>query len=193
MIRKGALLKTGMTAALTLAPVIALAHDWGFSQAGLYIGAGGGVARNRGLNNSNLPKPFTNFSGTQGAWKAFMGLAFDRFFAIQADYLNFGTDTISTPIGSEQVRNRGYDLNALLSFPFTSRLSLFIEGGASRFHTRTITPISTTVTRDQTHPDYGAGIQYYVTRHVAFRGEWQEFRIPNNNTQLYSGDLVLRF
>ncbi len=193
MIRTGVLFKTGMTAVLALAPVIALAHDGGFSQTGLYIGGGGGVARNRGLNNGGVPKPFVNLHGTQRAWKAFVGLAFNRFFAIQAGYQNFGTDTISTAVGTEKIRNRGYDLNALLAFPFTPRFSVFIEGGASRFRTRTITPVSTTVARDGTHPDYGAGVQYYVTRHVALRGQWQEFRIPNNNTQLYSGSLVLRF
>ncbi len=193
MIRKGAFFKTGIAAALTLAPVIALAYNGGFSQTGLYIGAGGGAARNRGLSNGGIPKPFVNLHRTQGAWKAFVGLAFNRFFAIQAGYQDFGTDTISTAVGSEKVRNRGYDLNALLAFPFTPRFSVFIEGGASRFHTRTMTPVSTTVKRDGTHPDYGAGVQYYFTRHVALRGQWQEFRIPNNNTQLYSGSLVLRF
>ena len=182
-------LKATAVAALFV-PVVASAH-W-FPASGLYIGAGGGRADNRDVG-SNFPGPFVNMNRTHASWKGYAGLAFNRYFAIQAGYQDFGQDTVSTPIGSETVRNRGYDVNGLLSLPMTSRFSLFVEGGASRFRTRTVTPISTTVTQQGTHPDYGAGVQYYFLRHVALRGQWQEFRIPNNNTQVYSGSLLFRF
>ncbi len=192
MIRKGAVVTTGIVAAFALAPVVASAHYLGSPESGFYVGAGGGEAHNGGLL-SPFPGPFGNTKRTRPAWKAFVGYAFNRFFAVQAGYQNFGTDTITTPMGSDEVRNRGYDVNGLLSFPFTRRFAVFVEGGASRFHTRTITPVSTTMTRDGTHPDYGGGVQYDVTRHVALRGQWQEFRIPSNNTQLYSGSLRFLF
>ena len=192
MIRKGALVKTGIMAAFTLAPVVASAHYWGAPQSGFYIGAGGGGARNRNLSSS-IPGPFVNFKRTQPAWKAFIGYAFNRFFAIQGGYQNLGTDSIGTPVGSEKIRNRGYDVNGLLSFPFTPVFSLFIEGGGSRFRTRTVTPVSTTLTYDGTHPDYGAGVQINLARHLALRGQWQQFLIPHNDTQFYSGSLLFRF
>ncbi len=192
MARMTTLLKTGVAAVVLSTPAAALAHRWGFPTSGLYVGAGAGAARNQGLSSS-LPAPFVNLKRSHLAWKAFAGFAFNRFFAIQAGYQNFGTDSISTPVGTEQVRNRGYDVNGLLSFPFTRQFSLFVEGGASRFQTHTITPVSNTTSHDGTHPDYGAGVQFFVAPHVAVRGQWQEFRIPNNNTQLYSGSLVLGF
>jgi len=190
MTRMESFLKTSVAVAALLAPGVAAAH-W-FPASGLYIGAGAGRADNRGVNSS-IPGPFVNINKMRTSWKGYVGLAFNRFFAIQAGYQNFGTDTISTAIGQEQVRNRGYDVNALLGFPFTSRFSLFLEGGAARFHTRTTTPFATTVIHQGTHPDYGAGVQYFFLRHVALRGQWQEFRIPNNNTQVYSGSLMFRF
>lgn len=190
MARIGNLLKKTIAGVALLVPAVASAH-W-FPASGLYIGAGAGRADNRGANSS-LPGGFVHFNRTHTSWKGYLGLAFNRFFAIQAGYQNLGTTTASTAIGSEQIRNRGYDVNGLLSFPFTPKFSLFIEGGASRFRTRTITPVSTTITHDGTHPDYGAGVQYYFIRHVALRGQWQEFRIPNNNTQVYSGSLLFRF
>lgn len=190
MSKTRAFLKAGVTAVALSAPVVASAH-W-FSASGLYIGAGGGLADNRSISAGNFAG-FVNLHHTHAAYKGYVGLAFNRYFAIQAGYQDFGKDTISTPIGSETIRNRGYDLNALLGFPFTPRFTLFIEGGASRFRTDTATPVSSSVAHDGTHPDYGAGVQYYFLRHVAIRGQWQEFRIPNNNTQLYSGSLLFRF
>jgi hypothetical protein len=190
MARIGNVLRTTAMAGALLAPVAASAH-W-FSASGLYVGAGAGRAYNRGAN-TGMPGVFVRYNRTHTSWKAYLGWAFDRFFAIQAGYQNLGTTTASTPIGSEHIRNRGYDLNGLVSFPFTPQFSLFIEGGASRFRTRTMTPVSTTITHEGTHPDYGAGVQYYFIRHVAIRGQWQEFRIPNNNTQVYSGSLLVRF
>lgn len=190
MTRIGNFLKTTVAAGALLVPVVASAH-W-FPASGLYVGAGLGGARDRGTS-SRLPGPFVHFHRTHLSWKGYIGLAFNRFFAIQAGYQDLGTTKVSTVLGSEKIRNRGYDLNALLSFPFTPRFSVFIEGGASRFRTRTKTPVSTTITHEGTHPDYGAGVQYDFVRHVALRGQWQEFRIPNNNTQVFSGSLLFRF
>ncbi|MHB8254406.1 MAG: outer membrane beta-barrel protein [Acidiferrobacter sp.] len=184
--------KTTVAAAVLLIPVVASAHGYGSPGSGLYVGAGGGRADNRGAG-SQFPGPFVNIDRTRPSWKAYVGLAFNRYFAIQGGYQDFGTDTVSTAIGSETIRNRGYDLNGVLSFPFTSQVAVFIEGGASRFRTRTISPIATTVTHEGTHPDYGAGVQFFFLRHVALRGQWQEFRIPNNNTQVYSGSLLFQF
>jgi len=184
------LLKTAVAAATLLAPVVAAAQ-W-FPAFGPYIGAGGGRADNRDVG-SNFPGPFVKLDQTQASWKGYVGFAFGRFFAVQAGYQDFGTDTVSTPIGSETVRNRGYDVNGLLGIPLTARFMVFLEGGASRFQTQTVSLVSTTTTHQGTHPDYGAGVQYEIFRHMAVRGQWQEFRIPNNNTEVYSGSLLFRF
>ena len=192
MIRKEALVRIAILAAFTLTPVVASAHYWGTALSGLYVGAGGGGARNRDLG-SGLPGPFINFNRTRPAWKAFIGYAFNPFVAIQAGYQCLGTGTIDTPVGSAKVRNRGYDVNGLLMFPFTRIVSVFIEGGGTRFNTRTVTPVSTTVTHEGTHPDYGAGVEINIVRHIALRAQWQQFLIPNNNTQFYSGSLLFRF
>ena len=192
MTRVNSLWKTTIAVSALCIPVVASAHYYGSRASGLYLGAGGGWADNRGVSSS-FPRPFVNVKHGHAAWKAYVGYAFGRYFALQGGYQSLGTDSVSTALGSETIRNRGYDVNALLSFPFTPRFSLFIEGGASRFRTRTVTPTQTTIQHDGTHPDYGAGVQYYFVRHVALRGQWQEFRIPNNNTDLYSGSLLFRF
>ncbi len=190
MIRRRSHWKTIVTAGLMLAPMAACAYNWPAN--GLYIGAGGGMADNRQAK-SGLPAPFVNLHHTHPAWKAFVGYAFNRFFSVQAGYQGLGQSRATTAAGVETVRNRGYDVNGLLTFPLDRRVDLFVEGGVSRFRTRTATATTTTIRHDGTHPDYGGGVQVNLMRHVSFRGEWQEFRIPHNNTQLYSGSLAFRF
>lgn len=37
---------------------------------------------------------------------------------------------------------------------------------------------------------FATGVQVYLAHHIALRGEWQDFQIPNNRTQLYGGSLL---
>ncbi len=179
-----------LLAATLAAPAVASAN-W-LADSGPYIGAGGGFAHNRDFAQT-LVVPFTNRDRGHAAWKAFVGYAFGPFFRIQASYENLGESTVTTPIGVTTVRDRGYNFDGIINIPLVHKLSLFGEAGAGRFHSRTATPTSLVRKWNGFHPDYGAGLQYDLTRYVAVRGEWQEFRIPNNDTQLYSGSLVLQF
>ncbi|MHB1565755.1 MAG: outer membrane beta-barrel protein [Acidiferrobacter sp.] len=191
MVRRRVLFATGGQSAVLLMLTVAVAH--GFSVAGLYVGAGGGLARNNHFDSSPPGFPFASQHRGHVAWKAYAGYAFNRYFAIQAGYQHLGQATVATPIGNESVGNRGYDFNGLLGLPLTRRVGLFIEGGAARFRTQTTTPVSTNTVTTGFHPDYGAGVQVYLAHHIALRGEWQDFQIPNNRTQLYGGSLLFRF
>ena len=184
------LIKASLLAAAMVVPVVASAQMPAGS--GLYVGAGGGFAHNEDFAKAPAV-PFTNRDRGHAAWKAFVGYSFSRFFAVQASYENLGEMSVITPIGRTAVRERGYNFDGVINVPLTEQLSIFGEAGAARFHTRTDTAGYIARKWNGYHPDYGAGVQYDFTQHVALRGEWQEFRIPHNDTQLYSGSLVFRF
>ncbi|MDA8390806.1 MAG: outer membrane beta-barrel protein [Gammaproteobacteria bacterium] len=179
-----------LLAATLAVPAVASAHWLGPS--GLYVGAGGGFARNKDFAQG-LTVPFTNRNRGHAAWKAFLGYSFGPFFAIQASYENLGGSSVTTPIGETRVQERGYNFDGIINIPIVHHVSVFGEAGAARFHTRTTTPVSVVRKWNGYHPDYGAGVQYDITQYVALRGEWQEFRIPHNDTQLYSGSLLFHF
>ncbi len=179
-----------LLAATLAVPVAASAHWLGLS--GLYVGAGGGYSNNKDFART-LTVPYSNRNHGHAAWKAFLGYAFGPYFAVQASYENLGQDSVTTPFGQTTLQERGYNFDGIIMIPLVARVTLFGEAGAARFHTRTTTPTSVTRKWNGFHPDYGGGLQYRLMQNVSLRAEWQEFRIPHNDTQLYSGSLLFNF
>ncbi|MHB1587529.1 MAG: outer membrane beta-barrel protein [Acidiferrobacteraceae bacterium] len=171
----------------------ASSYSW---PSGLYLGAGGGVARERNIqNNLTLPGTVTATSKRHTAWKAFAGFDAYQYFAVEAGYVHFGTGYASSATTGESVSvaQSGPYLDAVLKFPFTRHFGVFAKGGADYIRSNVTDSITGERSTRAARGTYGAGLKYSFTRNVAVRGEWERFRIPHNNTDLLSASAVFTF
>ncbi|MHB1951909.1 MAG: outer membrane beta-barrel protein [Acidiferrobacteraceae bacterium] len=171
----------------------ASAYSW---PSGLYVGAGGGVARERNIqDNLTIPGTVTTTSKRHTAWKAFAGVNADQYFAVEAGYVHFGTGYASSSTTGESVSvsPSGPYLDAVLKLPFTRHFGLFAKGGVDYMRSKVTDSVTGVTATRRVRGTYGAGVKYSFTRNVAVRGEWERFRIPRANTDLVSASAVFAF
>jgi OOP family OmpA-OmpF porin len=160
---------------MSVTPVMAMD---GFNTSSLYIGAGGGQAENKDLNNDK----------DGSAWKAFIGYDFNKVFALEAGYVDLG-ETSDGPISAE---SKGPEIVGVFNFPLTDHFGLFAKGGVHRFEVkRNVLGISST--NRETDATYGAGVKFGFNKNVSLRGEWERFEMDNNDNDLISASLVFNF
>src|SRR5712692_369437 len=164
------------TALIFMVATPAMAMD-GFNTSSAYVGLGGGRSENKDLGNDK-----------DNAWRAFVGYDFNKFFALEAGYVDLG----ATESGSTNARIRGPELVGILSLPVTDEFAIFAKGGAHRLETKTSNPFGSSTDRD-TRATYGAGLKYAFNNNVSVRGELERFEVSNNNTNLVSASLVFHF
>ncbi len=170
----GRILFAGLASFLAL-PVFA--YD-GFDLSSAYVGAGGGQTKNKDLGND------TN----NNAWKAFVGYDFNKFFGLEAGYVDLG----STSQGPVTAKAKGPDVAAVFNFPFTDNVGIFAKGGVHRFEV-TQSALGLSSTDRKTDAAYGAGVKFAFTKNIALRGEWERFEMKNNDSDLVSASLVFNF
>ncbi|HET9122242.1 MAG TPA: porin family protein [Acidiferrobacteraceae bacterium] len=174
----------------TLVPALAQAYSSGF-----YIGAGGGSAHDRQIQDNLVTTPgfATATNGRRNAWKAFGGVDLGKVFGVEAGFVSLGTPTATNGVENVSVTSRGPYLDAVLRFPITRQFGVFAKGGAADLRSEVNSSIAGYSATRRTRATYGAGLKYSFTRNVGIRGEWERFRIPNNRTNLVSASLTFAF
>ena len=128
-------------------------------------------------NTSGAPAGFQLLScdDSDTAAKVFGGWRFNRFFALEASYIDWGEVSGTVSIGgapsgvaSEQ---QSMGLAAVGNLPLTRQISLFGKVGRLRTEQEIRSPGSRSVTESEWH--YGLGFRYAATRNLAVRGEWE--------------------
>ncbi|WP_111265453.1 outer membrane beta-barrel protein [Marilutibacter maris] len=162
---------------LALAAPAAQAAD---NQRGFYAGAGVGQSL---VDEGRYDDEDTAFS-------AFGGYQFNRYFALEAGYADFG-ELESRDVGGDLEASSGY-LVAVGSVPFGANLSGYAKAGLHRWDLDSALPAVIGGRDDSgTDPTYGIGLQYRFNDSLALRGEYSRFEIEDADLDL--AQLQLRF
>lgn len=187
--------KTIIASALLLASGFALAQQPGF-----YIGGSiGGATADVGDADRELSAAFTSVGATNinttsddtdFSYKLFAGYKFNKNFAVEGGYADLGKYTAS---GSSLLRGRTLtadaDSEAYAVFvdvvgilPASEEFSVFGKVGGAYAHTKTNSSASfvglsasDNATSSKFVPKLGLGAQYYVTKAVALRAEYEYY------------------
>jgi OmpA-OmpF porin, OOP family len=145
---------------------------------GAYVGGMFGKSKFKDwCNTSGAPAGFQLLAcdDSDTAAKIFGGWRFNRFFALEASYIDWGevSGTVSTGgapsgVASEQ---QSMGLAAVGNLPLTQNISVFGKLGRLRTEQEIRSPASRSVTESEWH--YGLGFRYAATRNLAVRGEWE--------------------
>jgi OmpA-OmpF porin, OOP family len=151
--------------------------------AGFYLGGALGPATfKEWCTTGGAPNAsFNSCEDTDTAWKLLGGYRFNRYFALEASYIEWGEVTANLNLGvpptSVQVAasQHSYGLAAVGTLPLGERFELFGKAGLlqNEQETRRVSPNPSTIKRDETGFHYGLGAKYAVTRNWALRGEWE--------------------
>lgn len=142
--------------------------------------------------------------------KFFVGYQFNDYFALEAGYADlgdFGVDVTRAPGAgtlSGEAYYKGYNLDAVGTWPLTQRLSAFGRVGAFHYKTKEdfigTESLAASFSRDDKDTGYkfGAGLEYSFTERLSARIEAERYRIEdmigdNGSVNLYSVGLVYRF
>jgi OmpA-OmpF porin, OOP family len=109
------------------------------------------------------------------AWKLFGGYRFNRYFAVEASYVDWGKVTATGATGARAAADQhSYGIAALGSLQIGPQFSVFGKLGLLRTEqeTRRITPSPLTLKRKETELHYGLGVKYSV-ENWGLRAEWE--------------------
>jgi OmpA-OmpF porin, OOP family len=111
-------------------------------------------------------------------WKVFGGYRFNRHFALEGSYIDWGEVTATVagpPLTNVAAKQRSYGLAALGSLQLGPQFAVFGKLGllSTEQETRRVSPNPSTFTRDETELHYGVGAAYSLTSNWAIRGEWE--------------------
>jgi OmpA-OmpF porin, OOP family len=153
----------------------AQAQDTGF-----YVGAGAGQSF---VDEGSYDDEDTAFS-------AFGGYQFNRWFGLEAGYVDLGK--LEPDVAGQSLEASSAYLSAVGTLPFTEKFSGYAKAGLQRWDLDTAIP-GLTGTRDDngTDPTYGVGLQYRFTDAFALRGEYSRFEVEDLDVDL--AQLQVRF
>jgi opacity protein-like surface antigen len=175
------------------------------AETSVYLGASAGQSAIKGsaaeidagfFQDSGYTASGTALDKTSTGWKAYAGLRFNRYLALEAGYADLGKATFNTtivaaPPGTVPVPPFPLDasatadgefLSGIVEVPFSQSFSLFVKAGGFRstahyteiFSETGVTRLSRSTTR--TDLDYGAGFRWMFSRIVGLRLEWEDFK-----------------
>lgn len=167
-----------------LLPVIVLALGASAAHADNgWFYAGGGVSKDKLSDIANSGTNFADIDST--SWKLFAGLRPMSVFAIEADYLDLGSQTntfVTTSSHSDAKAFAGYGVGFLpIPLPF---LDVFGKAGLARWKLNgsALSPLAppSSFSNSGTEFAWGVGTQVHVGNFGA-RLEYENFRIPSTN------------
>lgn len=111
------------------------------------------------------------------AWKFFGGYQFNRNFAAELAYTDFGKVKASSAAGvSAEIKSNAWELVGVGSYPIgTSGFAPYVKLGVYRGEAKLSSNVA--VSGKDTNNDWtaGLGIRYDITKSVGVRAEWQRY------------------
>jgi opacity protein-like surface antigen len=161
---------------------------------GPYVGGGVGRYDIKINNIVGLANTINGYSANDTAYQFFLGYRFVPFLALEAQYMNLGTNRAFLGNGT-QLTNKiyGYAPWMVFTLPLGSTrgsvvgpLELFVKGGEYfyNYHRDLITPSGSFASASDTfnHFVYGGGIGLVVAQVVSVRLEYDELKIQDTST-----------
>jgi OmpA-OmpF porin, OOP family len=109
-------------------------------------------------------------------WKLFGGYRFNRYFAVEGSYVDWGEVTATTTTGDRVAADQhSYGIAAVGSLQVGPQFTVFGKLGLLRTEqeTRRITPPASSRERKETELHYGLGVRYSLTKNWGLRAEWE--------------------
>ena len=103
---------------------------------------------------------------SDSAWRILGGFQFNKFFAVEAGYYDFG----EASSGTVKLEAEAFELVAVGSFHFTDRFSVYGKLGG---YQGTLEGAGTD--EDNTDLTYGIGARWDFTKRLGVRAEWQRY------------------
>jgi OOP family OmpA-OmpF porin len=140
-------------------------------ESGAYLGGAFGQSKFKEWCDPTL----ASCKDTDTAWKVFGGYRFDRYFAVEGSYIDWGEVTASTASAAVAADQTSYGLAGVGTLRLGPSFEVFGKLGFVRTEqkTRRITPNPSTVDRGETEFHYGLGLKYAFARNWAARAEWE--------------------
>lgn len=142
---------------------------------GAYLGAAHGRFSLRATEEINGVRVTADDSAP--VWKAYVGLRFLPYMAVQLDHADLGTVTGNASVATARAEARATSLSLVLYVPLANRLDLFARAGGaySELETGITVPGMRSLSdrHTATAPTYAAGFDVRVTPHVSLRAEWE--------------------
>lgn len=112
------------------------------------------------------------FEDENDFYGAALGYQFNQFFALEAEYIDFGN------FGDDQVEGKlkGAGLSAIGRLPLTDSVGVYARAGAfaSAFD---VDAFDQSETYDEVNPFVGAGIDFRVTQHLSAFAEYNRYNV----------------
>jgi OOP family OmpA-OmpF porin len=183
-------------AALMSSSAVVLAQ----SQERFYIGASAGKSDMDQSVTEGLITSGT-VDGKDSGMKLYGGYRFGRNLAVELAYVDLGKagysgDFFGTPVTGGTVKVSGFNTSLVALHPATDKLELFAKAGLYAWEAKAndITgglPFSGK--EDGANLSLGVGMNYYFTKNVGARLEWEHFELDPGKASLLSAGIVVKF
>jgi OOP family OmpA-OmpF porin len=177
---------------------------------GMYVGVGAGESQakidnariSQGLLGAGLVTDSLSEDNKGNAYKAYIGLPINPFWAVEAGYFDlgrFGFTANTTPAGSLNgtARIKGLNLDLVGTLPITDRWSLLGRVGAAYAETKDVfsstgaaVVTNPSPSKRQTNVKFGFGTQYAFTPALTMRLEAERYRVNDAVGQRGDVDMV---
>ena len=162
----------GIIVALALAAP-AVAQDQG-----IYAGGSIGQMTAKDACDGFNGVPGVTCEDSDTAWRALIGYQFNRNFAAEVGYVNFGQVEARGPGGTATIEATAFEVVAIGMLPVADRFSIYGKAGIYRGETDANVntfALVTSVSESNTDLTFGVGARFDFTRNIAGRVEWQRY------------------
>lgn len=126
------------------------------------------------------------------AFKFFGGYAFNKYFAVEADYYNFTEASVGTPSNNAAVSMTGASAYAVGSYPLNREINLIAKLGVLKWDAN-LRVNSTAPHNDGTDAAVSLGASFAFTKEVLATLEWEYFDSDNPELSLISAGFRYNF
>ncbi|MDH3319255.1 MAG: outer membrane beta-barrel protein [Betaproteobacteria bacterium] len=179
-----------------------LASHFGFAQAQerFYLGASAGSSD---MDQSVTEGLITSGSvdGKDSGTKFFGGYRFSRNLALELAFVDLGKagysgDFSGTPVTGGTVKVSGFNTSAVGLYPATEKLELFAKAGLFAWEAKANDVTGGAPFSDKangTNLSVGLGANYFFTKNVGARLEWEHFELDPGKASLLSAAIIVKF
>lgn len=183
-----------------LGAALALGAQAGFAQERFYLGVGAGSSDiDEGVAEGLITSGPVD--GGDSGTKIYGGYRFGRNLGLELAWTDLGKASYSgeffgTPVTNGKVKVSGFNTSLVALFPVTEPLELFAKAGIYAWEAK-----ATDVTggapfsgkTDGADLSLGLGANYFFTKTVGARLEWEHFAIDSDDASLLSASVIVRF
>lgn len=141
---------------------------------GFYIGGAIGQAKAKeaceGIAGTGI-----SCDDKDSAWKLFGGYQFNRNFAAELGYIDFGEAEATFGTLRDGISATAFELVGIGMLPVMDRLSVYGKLGLYRAETEERTNFGFSADESNNDITFGFGVRYDITPRFAVRGEWQRY------------------